>query len=202
MFRIREMTEDDVSAAARIEQVSFSAPWSVQGFRDALRNPCACCLAAEAAESAGRDRNGAETAPGKYRGAGAGDPFPEEKEIRRPEAGAGEDVPASDRMLFYGELAGYCVLYFAAGEGEIETIAVAEKYRKLGAGDALLSEVKRRMPDLGLEALFLEVRPSNAAALALYRKHGFAEIGRRKNFYRDPEEDAILMSCPAPGDSD
>ena len=74
-------------------------------------------------------------------------------------------------------------------EGELTTIVVAEQYRNKGAGRQLLQALLKMT---GKISLFLEVRESSSAR-EFYRKNGFTEIGKRKNFYRNPEEDAILM---------
>lgn len=78
-------------------------------------------------------------------------------------------------------------------EGSITNIATLPEFQGRGLGHAvvraLLGEAKKR----GIATVFLEVRPSNAPALALYRGEGFTECGRRKNFYRLPTEDAVLM---------
>ena len=79
------------------------------------------------------------------------------------------------------------------GEGYIDNIAVEEAARRHGVGDALL-DVFCRFGQAHLSFLTLEVRASNAPAIALYRKHGFQEAGRRKNYYQQPREDAIIMT--------
>ena len=78
-------------------------------------------------------------------------------------------------------------------EGEIYRIAVAKEHRKRGVGYRLLSYALKTERGRGLECTFLEVMSSNAAAIALYRAHGFTEIGVRKNYYKDPPDDAIVM---------
>ena len=60
--------------------------------------------------------------------------------------------------------------------------------------DALIKELLRRAKALGLATVTLEVRAGNAAAIALYQKNGFVPVGRRKNYYTAPTEDAILMT--------
>ena len=78
-------------------------------------------------------------------------------------------------------------------EGNLDNIAVAPDYRRRGVADALLGAVTG-FGRAHLAALLLEVRASNAPAIALYEKHGFAAVGRRKNYYEAPKEDAILMT--------
>ena len=90
-------------------------------------------------------------------------------------------------------IAGYVVAWFAADEGEIANLAVRRPTQRRGIGaallDAALDEGRRR----GAAAVYLEVRDSNAAARALYASRNFAEVARRRNYYRKPEEDAIVL---------
>ncbi len=87
----------------------------------------------------------------------------------------------------------YVIGRIIAPEGEIYRIAVDEHYRKRGIGYRLLSFALKTERGRGLETTFLEVRSKNAAAIALYTAHGFKTIGTRKNYYRDPLDDATLM---------
>lgn len=106
------------------------------------------------------------------------------------------DSPDTAILLAEGEdgaLLGYAVLYTVLDEGNLDNIAVAPEYRRRGVADALLSAVVGFSRER-LARLFLEVRASNAPAIALYRKHGFVEVGRRKHYYTAPREDAVLMT--------
>lgn len=93
-----------------------------------------------------------------------------------------------------GQLWGYVGLEHVLDEGYITDLAVFPNYRRHGVGTALLLELERRGKELGLRFLTLEVRPSNAAALGLYRSLGYWEAGRRRGFYQSPREDALLMT--------
>ena len=77
-------------------------------------------------------------------------------------------------------------------EWEIENIAIAGPARRRGLGTRLLGELLDLARPRGAESVFLEVRESNRAARALYEKWSFLESGHRKQYYKDPEEDAIL----------
>ena len=92
-----------------------------------------------------------------------------------------------------GELAAYVIGRLIAPEGEIYRVATAPKYRRRGVAYRLLDYAVKTSRGKGLEVLFLELRESNYAAFALYRSYGFRVSGRRKNYYKDPTEDAILM---------
>ena len=91
-------------------------------------------------------------------------------------------------------LAGYGALSSILDEGNLDNIAVAPAYRRQGLGETLLREIIRRARERQCAVLYLEVRAGNAPAIALYEKHGFEAVGRRKNYYEKPREDAILMT--------
>ena len=93
-----------------------------------------------------------------------------------------------------GVILGYAGLTVVLDEGYINNIAVLEEYRKQGVASALLDVFIRFAEANDLAFLTLEVRASNAPAIALYGKHGFEEVGRRKNYYDAPKEDALLMT--------
>lgn len=78
---------------------------------------------------------------------------------------------------------GFVLVRFAAGEAEILTIAVARSHRRAGLGWKLMNAALRRLHAERAEALFLEVDENNAPALALYRRFGFYQVGRRPNYY-------------------
>lgn len=92
-----------------------------------------------------------------------------------------------------GAVLGYAGLHAIMDEGYIDNIAVREDYRGQGIADDLL-DVFVRFGQAKLAFLTLEVRPSNEAAIGLYYKHGFAQVGRRKNYYENPREDAVIMT--------
>lgn len=92
-----------------------------------------------------------------------------------------------------GGVLGYAGLQVVLDEGYIDNIAVEPNARRHGVADELL-DVFCRFGEANLAFLTLEVRSSNAPAIALYRKHGFEEAGRRKNYYTKPTEDAVIMT--------
>jgi ribosomal-protein-alanine N-acetyltransferase len=84
-------------------------------------------------------------------------------------------------------------------EWEIENIAVSGPARRHGLGSRLLGEFLDRVRQSGGKAVFLEVRESNRAARALYEKWAFTEAGRRKSYYGNPTEDAVVLKFSFPG---
>ena len=93
-----------------------------------------------------------------------------------------------------GEVLGYVNMLYVLDEGYIGNVAVAPDSRRMGVGRALIAALLERAAQLELAFVTLEVRPSNAPAVALYRGFGFEEAGRRKNYYEKPSEDALLMT--------
>lgn len=97
-----------------------------------------------------------------------------------------------------GVLAGFAVVRLVkapnGGEAELESILVAEALRGRGIGAGLLEELVSRAKDLSVIRLDLEVRASNATAIRLYERAGFARTGERRGYYSGPNEDAVLMS--------
>ena len=87
----------------------------------------------------------------------------------------------------------YLIGRLIAPEGEIYRIATAPDKRGRGIAFRLLSFALKTERGRGLENTFLEVRSHNAPARALYISYGFQEIGKRKNYYKNPDDDAILM---------
>ena len=95
-----------------------------------------------------------------------------------------------------GRVAGYAILSIAAGEAHILNLCVDPKRRQLGYGEQLLDEILSKSRGSEVKEVFLEVRPSNEIALALYRKKGFRMIASRPAYYqaREGREDAAVMS--------
>ncbi len=105
-----------------------------------------------------------------------------------------EQQSASVRVaVLAGQVVGYGVVWVVADEAELANLAVAEAARGRGAGALLLDALLADVASKGGTTVHLEVRESNAAAVALYTSRGFAVSGRRKAYYRAPVEDALLM---------
>lgn len=92
-----------------------------------------------------------------------------------------------------GRLVGYAACWTILDQAELGNVAVAEEARRLGVGRLLLEAVVERVWERGANDLFLEVRESNTAAQSVYRQRGFEKIGRRRAYYAQPTEDALVM---------
>ena len=92
------------------------------------------------------------------------------------------------------KVVGYAGLLVMADEGYITNVAVFPEYRRRGVAEQLIAVFDSFARGNRLAFLTLEVRPSNAPAIALYQSFGFAEVGRRRNYYDLPREDALILT--------
>ena len=92
------------------------------------------------------------------------------------------------------KVVGYCGLYKVLDESDITNIAVHPDYRRQGLASQLMNHIFDYCHKCNLGSVTLEVRESNLNAINLYKKHGFHIVGKRKNYYSDTHEDAILMT--------
>ena len=93
-----------------------------------------------------------------------------------------------------GRVVGYAGVQVILDEGYITNVAVFPEYRRLGVAAKIIEVYMNFAAANDLAFLTLEVRPSNEAAIALYRRFGFEEVGRRKNYYDLPKEDALILT--------
>lgn len=106
---------------------------------------------------------------------------------------------ASQEAAYYllaledGEVVGYVGIWLLGEEGHITNVAVAPEMRRRGIARALLLALMKISGGRGARSMTLEVRPSNEAALALYKKFGFRSVGRRPHYYTDNGEDAEIL---------
>lgn len=88
---------------------------------------------------------------------------------------------------------GYAAVWVVLDQAELGDIAVDGGWRRRGVGQRLMDAVLVRMRALRVRELYLEVRASNADAQRLYLRNGFLEVGRRRNYYSQPREDALVL---------
>jgi len=162
------MREEDLDEVMVIERASFPNPWPASAFRyDLERADYACYLVATP---------------------------------RRPPAVVAEKSPPHWARLFYrppappAHIVGYVGFWQLVDEAHICNIAVAPAARGQGIGELLLLRAIRAAIARGMSLATLEVRVSNAVAQNLYRKYGFEVAGRRRRYYSDNGEDALIMS--------
>lgn len=90
-------------------------------------------------------------------------------------------------------VAGYVGSQSVMGEADMMNLAVHEQYRRCGVGHRLVTELVAALAARDVSSLTLEVRASNEPAIRLYEKLGFAQVGRRPGYYRNPREDALIL---------
>lgn len=91
------------------------------------------------------------------------------------------------------QVAGYIGSQTVCGETDMMNVAVHPSHRRKGIAEKLILALVEELKGMESRCLTLEVRASNVPAIALYEKLDFSEIGRRKNYYRNPKEDALIM---------
>jgi ribosomal-protein-alanine N-acetyltransferase len=92
-----------------------------------------------------------------------------------------------------GRIVGMIVVWLLMGEAHVATLAAHPNYRRQGIAKKLLAHTLQYLTGEGAQSSFLEVRAGNVAAQEMYRKFGYKESGRRRHYYKDNDEDAILM---------
>ncbi|HEU4454249.1 MAG TPA: ribosomal protein S18-alanine N-acetyltransferase [Longimicrobium sp.] len=92
-----------------------------------------------------------------------------------------------------GGIIGYAACWTVIDQSELGNVAVAPEARGRGAGGALVDVVVERVKERGARECFLEVRESNLVAQGIYRERGFVVVGRRRSYYAQPTEDALVM---------
>jgi len=95
-----------------------------------------------------------------------------------------------------GAVIGYAIFWTVLDQSELGNVAVTGAWRGQGIGQRLVADVLRRADQRGVREVFLEVRPSNTSARRLYERFGFSQVGRRRNYYQDPVEDALVLRRP------
>ena len=104
-----------------------------------------------------------------------------------------KDVDALVAIESDDTLAGYAVAWGVLDQGELANLCVRPEHFGSGLAVRMLEEVLARLAARGVSQCFLEVRESNARARRFYERHGFREVGRRKRYYVDPDEDALVL---------
>lgn len=167
-FVMRPMRLEDIPQVVQVDRASFSVPWSAQTYKFEIANRATSHLVVLEAQLQEETKSGGVRALWqRLRGV----------------------PPAEGRVIGYGGC------WLIAGEAHISTIAVYPDFRGQGLGELLLAGMLLRAIRLEGEYSVLEVRASNTSAQALYFKYEYKVIGRRRGYYRDNGEDALLMEA-------
>ncbi len=170
------MSGDDITQVADIERESFPSMWPQTAYRRELSNQ----IARYTVLTELRD----EAAP-------SADPSP-----RTGVFGTLRRIVSGEPSASHEHLLGFIGIWLMVGEAHIVTVAVRERFRRLGIGERLLITAIEQASAYDQERVTLEVRASNEAARRLYEKYGFINAGLRKRYYIDDNEDAVIMTTP------
>ena len=164
----RAMTTADLTDVLVNEVAAYPYPWTRGNFEDCLKERRDCRLLLADARQTGSRQTGS-------------------RQTGSRQSGSPAKMPA---------VVGHGVLSVAVGEAHVLNVCVAPACQGQGFGRALLDHLLGRALALRAEVVFLEVRPSNGVAIALYESVGFNEIGRRRNYYPAAigHEDALVMA--------
>jgi ribosomal-protein-alanine N-acetyltransferase len=189
-YRVEPMRPDDIGSVMQIEHVAFSAPWSARAYDYELHynemahyyvvRPQPAWSPESHASSAGNNSGTARRSVWQRL-------FGHDKK------------PVQAQTLERPPVVGYGGLWLMVDEAHISTIATHPDWRRRGIGELLLLAMIDGAAEIGANIVTLEVRVSNVAAQTLYRKYGFEIAGRRKGYYSDNGEDALIMSTPSIG---
>jgi ribosomal-protein-alanine acetyltransferase len=189
-WRIRRMTEADLDRVMEIAEGLRNAPlWRRAAYRAGIDSEGMrrVCMVAEidAGAKAQVDSQAVtarlKSCPDTKRAQG---------EVSRQGVKLGAD---RERGSFGSVVVGFAVASVVAPEAELETIAVAREWQRRGVARRLFAELSAELSAAGVQDVHLEVRESNETAVAFYRVLGFQESGRRRGYYADPVEDAVLL---------
>jgi ribosomal-protein-alanine N-acetyltransferase len=169
-FSLRPMVEGDIEQVAEMEREAFPTIWPPTSFTKELRNARADYLVC--------------VADGRYRTV-----LPQGRRGLARLFGRGRREPVQRE-----ELVGYIGMWYMAGEAHIIEVAVRESHRRRGLGELLILGAVELALERGQSVVTLEARVSNDAAKELYLKYGFREVGLRKRYYSDNNEDAVIMT--------
>ncbi len=174
-YIIEPMRLEDIPEVMEIERVSFSSPWPLQAYRhEVSQNRLAHYFVARHQFVDEPEERVEDERPSLL------------KRVQRWAHGTKAGGPS---------VVGYCGFWMAADEVHLSTIAVDPSYRQQGIGQLLLITAIEQALRLGASIISLEVRVSNIAAQNLYRKYGFKVVGRRRRYYSDNQEDALIMTA-------
>ncbi len=169
------MTLDDIPEVMAIEKMAFPLPWPEQAYRhELLENPNGYFIVVRLMQPGGE--------PAGRNGRRAPLNLLQRLSARPAPAGAARPV------------IGYAGLWMFVDEAHVSTIASHVDWRGRGVGELLLVSLLREAHRRQAAFATLEVRVSNRVAQNLYTKYGFVEVGRRKRYYRDNNEDALIMT--------
>ena len=173
-LEIKHLAPEHLPSAVELDRLCFGRLWAIEGYRRELESPNSDLLGLWTWET--------EDCVSGQHGADTGTP---PLQVR-----AGTGTPP---LQIPPTLIGIGCLWAILEEAHIIMLAIHPQFQRQGLGQALLLALLKSAHDRQLERSTLEVRDSNLAAVSLYKKFGFKEAGRRKRYYEDTGEDALVM---------
>ena len=184
MVKIVPAVEDDISRIAEIETDAFAPPWTVGALLSELYREdsffAVACISASEKTTVSSSRN--PECDARIQNSGVRS---QNSCVRFAD---GYNLPHSRAVPV-----GFVILRCIADDGELLQIAVDRDARRCGVADLLMNAALEYAQEEKIKAVFLEVRKSNDAAVALYKKHGFKSVRLRKDYYSNPLEDALVL---------
>ena len=166
--KIRGLSFEDVPAVLAVQHESpGAAQWSESDYRRLAEDPSGLILVAEMPDNI--DPSGA-----------GGRPTP-------------DDTPRTTDGTRSAKVVGFAAFHRVLDEAELRNAAVLSRYRRRGVGRALLNQAHRELRQLGVKTVYLEVRAGNVPAIHLYEAAGYLCRSIRKDYYRGPDEGALVM---------
>jgi ribosomal-protein-alanine N-acetyltransferase len=184
-YFMRLMRKEDIPQVTEIDREAFPTQWPAANYHHELRNRLSYYILACEGEKA--------TEAPKVRAAPEKTTFRPASWLKRM---FGRSHPSSDELPPWSReyILGFAGFRFMANEAHLTTLAVREHCRRQGIGEQLLISIIDLAIEMNASFITLEVRASNTTAQYLYRKYGFTQTGMHGGYYRDNNEDAILMS--------
>jgi len=168
VYKVEPMELSDIQEVMAIERLAFPTPWPMGAYRFEVRhNPRAYYFVVRPQEEGAVQRE-------------------------EPRKGFLARFRSTDERP---PIVGYGGFWCSAREAHISTIAVHPRLRRKGIGQLVLMAMIEKARTIGADHITLEVRASNTVAQSLYRKYGFQVVGRRKGYYSDDNEDAVVMAA-------
>ncbi|NJK65954.1 MAG: ribosomal protein S18-alanine N-acetyltransferase [Microcoleus sp. CSU_2_2] len=185
-LKIKHLVPEDLPSALEIDRLCFGGLWSIEGYRRELDSPNSDLLGLWVCETEDCKSTRLSTEKESF------DIFTpqnsEHPKADRNAAGVGEPP-----LQIFPTLIGLGCLWAILEEAHITILAIDPRWQNQGLGQALLWALLKSANQRQLERATLEVRSSNLAAISIYKKFGFKEAGRRKGYYADTGEDALVM---------
>jgi len=173
-MRIRDFSPSDLEGVLAVQRESpGAAQWSESDYRGLAEDPGGFVLVADVSD-------------------------PVTPAVENARSGTRPTGPQTTESIAPPEVVGFAAFHRVLDEAEIRNMAVSSRYRRRGLANALLDEVHRRLSELGVKRVYLEVRAGNAPAIRLYETAGYCRESLRKDYYQGPDDDACVMSIALP----